>query len=256
MLFDSHSHTAFSADSEMQAEAAIEAAETKGIGLVFTEHLDFDFPGEEDFVFDPEQYWNAYESFRGETLRLGVEVGLEAAAHDRVPTFLQKAPFDLVIGSIHLLEHHDLYYKDYYAGKTKEEVFHRYFQTMAGEVRAFDAFDVLGHIDYIARYATYENPEIEYGVYHDDIDAVLRAVIETGRVLELNTRRLGERRALKELVPVYARYHELGGRYVTLGSDAHTPDAIGANFARARELAEQMGLSVVTFAGREMELCK
>ena len=38
MLFDSHSHTVFSADSEMPAEEALRAAKAKGLGLVFTEH--------------------------------------------------------------------------------------------------------------------------------------------------------------------------------------------------------------------------
>ena len=57
MIFDSHSHTRFSADSEMEARAALRAAEALGIGLVFTEHLDVDFPGEDDFTFDPAAYW-------------------------------------------------------------------------------------------------------------------------------------------------------------------------------------------------------
>ena len=45
MIFDSHSHTAFSADSEMQAADAIEKAREAGVGLAFTEHLDLDYPG-------------------------------------------------------------------------------------------------------------------------------------------------------------------------------------------------------------------
>ena len=46
MIFDSHSHTAFSADSEMKAADAIAMAEKAGVGLVFTEHLDLDYPGD------------------------------------------------------------------------------------------------------------------------------------------------------------------------------------------------------------------
>lgn len=61
MIFDSHSHTAFSADSEMQAADAIEKAREAGVGLAFTEHLDLDYPGEMAFSFDPQAYWQAYE---------------------------------------------------------------------------------------------------------------------------------------------------------------------------------------------------
>ena len=127
---------------------------------------------------------------------------------------------------------------------------------MAENVRRYGAhIDVLGHIDYIARYAPYDNPEVSYGTFREDIDAILRAAIETDTVLELNTRRLGSRTACKELVPVYTRYRELGGRYVTLGSDAHTASAIATNFGAAEELAAMADLAIVTFAERRMVAC-
>ena len=168
--------------------------------------------------------------------------------------FVGRAPFDLVIGSIHVLEGQDLYYQSYYEAHAKEEAYAAYFQQMAACLRAYDFIDVLGHIDYIARYAPYANPELSYGAFEDAIDGVLRAAVETDTVLELNTRRLGERRALKELVPIYTRYRELGGRYVTLGSDAHAAEAIGAHFAAAEELAAAARLRIVTFAARRVEL--
>ena len=68
MFFDSHIHTAFSADAEMTAVEALTAAEKQGLGLVFTEHLDYDYPaaGAEEFIFTPEEYWAAYEPLRAE----------------------------------------------------------------------------------------------------------------------------------------------------------------------------------------------
>ena len=74
MIFDSHIHTEVSADSEMKAAQALARAEELGVGLVFTEHEDMDFPGEKDFTFSPDAYWEKYESLRGGTLRLGVEI--------------------------------------------------------------------------------------------------------------------------------------------------------------------------------------
>ena len=55
-------------------------------------------------------------------------------------------------------------------------------------------------------------------------------------------------------MPIYTRYRELGGRYVTLGSDAHVAEAIGAHFAAAEELAAATRLRIVTFKERHMEL--
>ena len=254
MIFDSHSHTRFSADSEMEARAALRASEALGIGLVFTEHLDVDFPGENDFTFDPAAYWETYAPLRGERLRLGVEVGMTPETCAASRAFVARAPFDLVIGSIHVLDGQDLYYPAYYEAHAKEEAYTAYFAEMAACLKTHDFIDVLGHIDYIARYAAYANPELSYGAFQETIDAVLRAAVETDTVLELNTRRLGERRAVKELVPIYTRYRELGGRYVTLGSDAHAADAIGAHFAAAEELAAATRLRIVTFKERRVEL--
>ena len=84
---------------------------------------------------------------------------------------------------------------------------------------------------------------------------MLKAAIETETVLELNTRRFDEKLAIKELVPVYRRYRELGGKYVTMGSDAHKPGTIGAHFYQARQLVSDLGLQVVTFCKRQLELC-
>ena len=255
MIFDSHSHTSFSADSDMTAEDALKAARARGIGLVFTEHLDVDFPGELDFSFDPAAYWKQYEPLRGDHLHLGIEVGMQAGTAEASRAFVTRAPFDLVIGSVHLLRGIDIYEKECFEGREKDELYREYFRTMAEMIACHDFIDVLGHIDYIARTAPYENPELSYGAFADEIDAVLRTAVAQGVVLELNTRRLGSRRALKELAPIYARYHELGGRYVTLGSDAHGADAIGANFAAAEDFARAMGLSIVTFFARKMEFC-
>ncbi|MDY6349854.1 MAG: histidinol-phosphatase HisJ family protein [Selenomonas sp.] len=255
MIFDSHSHTSFSADSDMTAEDALKAARARGLGIVFTEHLDVDFPGELDFSFDPAAYWKQYEPLRGDNLHLGIEVGMQAGTAEASRAFVTRAPFDLVIGSVHLLRGIDIYEKECFEGREKDELYREYFRTMAEMIACHDFIDVLGHIDYIARTAPYENPELSYGAFADEIDAVLRTAVAQGVVLELNTRRLGSRRALKELAPIYARYHELGGRYVTLGSDAHGADAIGANFAAAEDFARAMGLSIVTFFARKMEFC-
>lgn len=256
MIFDSHSHTAFSADSDMRAQDALQKAQESDVGIVFTEHLDLDYPGKLDFTFDPHAYWQAYEPLRGERVRLGVEIGMWEQTRERSAAFVKEVPFDLVIGAIHLVDGGDIYYPEFYAGRQKSEVYHRYYEQMAENLRRHDFVDVLAHIDYIARYAPYDNPEIAYGDFCEDIDEVLRAVIETGTVLELNTRRLGSRRALKELVPVYRRYRELGGRYVTIGSDAHTADAVACHFRTAAELTDALDLQIVTFCNRRMESCK
>lgn len=256
MLFDSHSHTKFSADSEMTAKEALAAAEKLGIGIVFTEHIDFSYPGELDFTFAPKAYWSEYEPLRGDNLRLGVEVGLVPGERKQAEDFINEAPFDEVIGSIHLVDGRDIYEKDCYEGKSQDEMYHHYLSLMKEMILANPYIDILGHIDYISRYAPYEDPGVQYDRWPDEIDAVLRAAIETDTVMELNTRRFGTPINFKQMVPVFKRYHELGGRYITIGSDAHTADAIGAYFGLAEQFAEELELVPVTFEKREMQILK
>lgn len=258
MIFDSHMHTEVSADSAMKAADALERAAKLGIGAVFTEHEDMDFPGEKDFTFSPEDYWKKYEALRGEgeRLRLGVELGMQEGLAEKNRAFVKKAPFDQVIGSIHTLLGFDLYYETLYEGREKDEVYRLYLRAMASCVRSHGAFiDILAHIDYIARYAAYRDAELTYAVYGEEIDEVLAALIETDTVLELNTRRFDAPQGKASLVPIFRRYRELGGREVTLGSDAHDACAVAFAFCEAQDLAESLGLRIVTFFARRKEYC-
>ncbi|MBR0061121.1 MAG: histidinol-phosphatase HisJ family protein [Selenomonadaceae bacterium] len=253
MIFDSHMHTKFSADSQMLAAEAIDRAASLNLGVVFTEHFDYGLEIDgKDFTFDAATYMNEYKNLRGDKVRLGVEVGLRQSARAANENFLTQADFDFVIGSIHLVDDLDIYYTHFYIGKDKATAYRKYFEQMAEEAAVAD-FDALGHIDYICRAAPYDNPEIDYATFAAEIDAVLKIVVEREKVLELNTRRFYNDRAVDELVPVYKKYRELGGRYVTIGSDAHKVAAVGNYFDKALNFARELDLTPVTFCERKLE---
>lgn len=253
MIFDSHIHTKFSADSEMLAADAVAKAASLNLGLVFTEHFDYGLEiNGKDFTFDPAAYMNEYKNLRGDKVRLGVEIGLRESARSAIKDFLTQADFDFVIGSIHLVDDLDIYYTHFYIGKDKETAYKKYFRQMAAEIAVAD-FDALGHIDYICRTAPYDNPEIDYPTFKAEIDEVLKIVVDRKKVLELNTRRFYSDRAVEELIPVYKKYRELGGRFVTVGSDAHKVEAVGNYFERALDFAHELELMPVTFRERRLE---
>lgn len=258
MIFDAHTHTEISSDSKMNAVDALIAAEKLGIGIIFTEHYDFDYRKsvhfkDMDFLFDPQEYFEKYEPLRRPGLLLGIEVGLTAGSVEANRQIVRDNPFDQVIGSIHAIDGYDIYYPDIYEGKTKAQVFTQYFQAMADMVAANPFIDVLGHIDYICRYAPYDNKGIEYPLFHEAIDQVLENVMAAEVVLELNTRRLHDKATAEELIPVYRRYREMGGRFITIGSDAHVEEHVGMNFELARDLADHVGLQPVYFKNRKLQ---
>jgi hypothetical protein len=48
-------------------------------------------------------------------------------------------------------------------------------------------------------------------------------------------------------------YRELGGEIITIGSDAHTPEAVGADFETALEIAQAAGFTrLATFEERRI----
>ena len=87
-------------------------------------------------------------------------------------------------------------------------------------------------------------------------DHLFRILIEKNKPIEINTRRLDSPAAINALIPLYKRYRELGGRYCTLGSDAHYTEHIGRRLDVAATLAKEVELQPVYFKERKMILDK
>lgn len=138
-------------------------------------------------------------------------------------------------------------------GRTKREVYGQYFESMLSCIQNYDFIDSLGHIDYIARYARFSDTEVHYQEFPDYIDAVLKTLAEQGKAIEINTRRLESKTTVTALTAIYRRFYELGGRMVTLGSDAHKFQDIGKHFDIALEVARSSGLVPVSFKARQPE---
>ena len=71
---------------------------------------------------------------------------------------------------------------------------------------------------------------------------ILRRLAEEGKALGINTS--GIRQSPKEAlrsVKILKMFKEAGGRYLTVGSDAHLSKDVGADFDTAREMALEAG---------------
>jgi len=56
-----------------------------------------------------------------------------------------------------------------------------------GMHKPFDNFDILGHIDLIRRYGCYDDKTLKLDDFKDRVDAILKALVEKGKGLEVNT---------------------------------------------------------------------
>ena len=261
MHFDAHVHSAASPDSEMDPVRAINILKSKGLGVVFTEHVDFVTPeigqdfsatdapkSDRSFVCDFDIYPSQYKQLRSDSTLLGLEFGLTAAF---LPLNLKTADndYDFILGSIHFVDGHDVFKV---SASMDAETFCRRYLTYGTEmVELCGFFDSLGHIDYIARYCEKCAKWFQYKNYPKEFDALLRALAERDIALEINTSRLGNDNVAGQLLPIYKRYFELGGRYVTLGSDAHNEWGLGRHYKRGLGLAKMAGLTPVYYKERE-----
>ena len=103
-------------------------------------------------------------------------------------------------------------------------------------------FDSLAHLTYPFRYLPPQWREEGYGRWRECIDAVLSALAEKGLALEINVSGLRQEigRTLPDL-PIIRRFRELGGEWVTVGSDAHRPEDVGRHIRDGLALAAEAG---------------
>ena len=92
------------------------------------------------------------------------------------------------------------------------------------------------------RYGPNQNTYYSYQKYREIIDEILRSLIKKDIGLEINTGGykygLGVPNPYKDVI---LRYRELGGKIITLGSDAHDPQFLAYEFDRVYALLEECG---------------
>ena len=181
-----------------------------------------------------------------------MEMGLRTDCIEENLRLLENHDFDYILGSVHLVNGIDIYDESYYTGKSKQEAYIEYFEYMLSCVKQYTFIDSLGHIDYIARYARFDDKEVYYYDYKNFIDEILRTLIHNDIIIEINTKRLKNKEASYNMLQIYKKFKELGGEYVTIGSDAHTPYDIGQNFQIGKEIAEACSLKIVHFKERKI----
>ncbi len=266
-MMDYHMHSNYSTDSDMPMEAACATAIKLNLReICFTDHVDIDWPipGQEFYITRMDDYINELEMLAkkyepGIKIKKGLEVGLQPHVLEEASSLVSSLPLDFVIGSVHLVDRKDPASEDYFLGKTKEEAYVGYYSEILRLVRAYDNFDVVGHIDYVRRYWPGEHSPDDYMIGFDVVEEILKVIIDKGKGIEVNTSGY-KRPFLDSSNPhfcVVKRYFELGGEIVTVGSDAHSTRFIGYQFQRALGEIKKAGFSyLASFTARKPSFIK
>lgn len=257
-MLDYHMHTKISFDSIAEPQEMICAAKNCGLTeICFTEHVDFMFPSSpvQFELPDLAAYDHAFAALdkAGIVVKQGLELGPTADNIEKYESFLTGRNYDFIICSQHFILEQDPYDLDYFKGKTQFESYRLYLTEMARTLRAFFDYDVVGHIGYVSKYwPGKEDKKLQYADHAEVIDEILKIIISNGKGLELNTsgfEKTGDFFPTKEIL---ARYHALGGEIITIGSDAHTSDRVGAHVFNALDEIKQLGFRYIcTFTERK-----
>jgi len=251
-MIDYHVHSLFSADCDVEMEAMCREAVSAGIReLCFTEHLDIDYPmGDLPFTFDVEAHQHRLEEMKQRfpqlSIKKGIEIGYQPHVLSENLDVLRRHRFDFVLSSVHVVDGLDPYYPSYFEGKSKEVAYRSYLEKVYESVTNFRSYSVIGHLGYVSRDAPYEDAELRYEDFPDEIDAILRALISSHRGLEVNTSGYRKKSFPLPGLSILKRYRELGGEIVTLGSDAHFPEYLAFRFSDAQQLLEEAGFQYLT----------
>ena len=257
---DFHLHSSFSGDSDTAPEQIVETGLLKGLSAVcFTDHFDADYPYDNVcFMLDTEAYLERVLELRSAyegriEIGFGVELGLQPHLGELYRSYVGQYPFDFVIGSTHLMDGKDPYYASFWEDCAPKDGIRRFLEITLENMKAFDDFDVYGHLDYIVRYAPLEPKRFFYGDYGDLMDEILRFLISHGKGIEVNTGGYKAGLGCPNPCPeVLRRYRELGGEIVTMGSDAHAAEYVGGFMDAARDVLRDCGFRYFTvFRGRE-----
>lgn len=254
-FFDSHVHSQYSDDSEQTFAEIYRAAAERGLrGLTVTDHANLSII-EEDRTF--ESIAASAKEAKTANKRFGSEVqvffGVEVSEHfddsDNTQKILHLADYDVVIASVHRLEFGR--WKDFYSKISFDESFpleelygymDRYFEYLLRVAEQAD-YDTLAHLTCPLRYI---NGKYHRGLrlepYRRTIDEILLCLLRRNKALEVNTS--GIRGIYDNLMPdlwIIQRYFDMGGRLITLGSDAHTPGRVGNAFEETAILLSEIG---------------
>ena len=254
---DAHLHTDQSPDSSIPIDVYASLALERGIPeIAITDHVDFD---PRDPAFEYSRYDDRERVVRGAaerwaregvTIRFGAELTYNRRWDADVREHLRRYRYDYVIGSVHDWPESPYWpsrVRDWITGRSLDEIVAPYYAEIIAAARS-GLFDTIGHLDVVRRYLHPYVTVADLATRPDLHEPALRAIIEAGVSLEVNSS--GLRYPGAETYPsaaVVSRFRELGGERVVVGSDAHSRGSFAARLDESYRHVAAAGFEALSF---------
>ena len=222
---DTHLHGYFSSDSNIDYHLLCRKALANGYtDLIFTDHYDLLVSEFMAYgVFSIHEYFFALKELKKAFPRLNILIGLEIGEPHRNQSLLKKIfkqyQPEYLIGSLHTLRSRINISMSINKPLLAKQVKEYYEENL--EMCIKGGFDTLGHLGIFKRGLPYFDDSLEKKYVHI-IDEIFREMIKKNICLEVNVS--GFRNTMFNTIPepkTLNRYKKIGGRLITIGSDAH-----------------------------------
>ena len=120
-----------------------------------------------------------------------------------------------------------------------------YFALVRNMIEACD-IDVVCHLTCPLRYIILKyGRTVDTALFYPQIEDILKLIIKKELALEINTSGFSRNGNAKSILmpseDIIRMYFDLGGRKITLGSDAHSPERVANRFDDAAEILKRIG---------------
>jgi histidinol-phosphatase (PHP family) len=178
------------------------------------------------------------------SIKIGIELGQamqNLTLSDRV---LSKYQFDVVLGSLHNIAGESDFAYIKFDKYDLDVLVHQYFIEILDLVN-WNKTDVLTHLTYPLRYLS-SKTKFDLLKHKDIIAEILTKLAQNGKALEINTSGLRQRygKTLPEMW-VVKLFRDLGGEYITIGSDAHCIKHLGNGVFEGMKIAKEAGFNYI-----------
>lgn len=274
MYADYHLHCEYSDDSNEPMENQIQEAITLGLDeMCFTDHVDYGIKRDWD---DPEgiiirhaiehgkevdlvlanvnypKYFEALNMYQKKyassiSIKKGLEFGIQSITVDAYEKLYASYQDDLdfILFSMHQVNNLEFWTQDFQKGKTQKEYNDEYYKEIYQTMQIFHHYSCLAHLDLLARYD--ENGIYPFENEKDIIAEILKYVIRDGKGIEINTS--SWKYGLKDTQPsraILKLYKDLGGKIITVGSDAHETKYLASHIKDAYAiLKNEIGINEI-----------
>lgn len=274
MYADYHLHCEYSDDSNEPMENQIQQAIALGLDeMCFTDHVDYgikrdwDDPAgiiirhaiehgkEVDLVLANVNYPKYFEALNmyqkkyapSISIKKGLEFGIQSITVDAFEKLyaLYQDELDFVLFSMHQVNNLEFWTQDFQKGKTQKEYNEEYYKEIYQTMQMFHHYSCLAHLDLMARYD--ENGIYPFENEKDIIAEILKYAIRDGKGIEINTS--SWKYGLKDTQPsraILKLYKDLGGKIITVGSDAHETKYLASHIKDAYAiLKNEIGINEI-----------